>query len=41
MDTFKDYMELEDLHSSGSPPWEVWSGATVSPERRGQTRGTS
>lgn len=39
MDTFKDYMELEDLHSSGSPPWEVWTGAAISPERRQQTRG--
>ena len=24
MDTFKDRQLLEDLHSAGSPPWEVW-----------------
>ena len=38
MDTFKDYMELEDLHSKGNPPWEVWSEAQVQPERRSQKR---
>ena len=38
MDTFKDYMELEDLHSSGSPPWEIWSNIEVRPERRAQKR---
>jgi glucose-1-phosphate cytidylyltransferase len=24
MDTFKDRQLLDDLHSAGSPPWEVW-----------------
>jgi len=38
MDTFKDYMELEDLHSSGNPPWAVWSDTDVTPERRAQKR---
>jgi glucose-1-phosphate cytidylyltransferase len=38
MDTFKDYMELEDLYSSGEPPWEVWVNAAVSPERRRHAR---
>ncbi len=38
MDTFKDYMALEDLYASGQPPWEVWTGAAVSPERRRRPR---
>lgn len=29
MDTFKDYMELEDLSTAGNPPWEVWAGTKV------------
>jgi len=24
MDTFKDKQQLDDLHESGRPPWEVW-----------------
>jgi glucose-1-phosphate cytidylyltransferase len=24
MDTFKDRQVLEDLHSKGNPPWEIW-----------------
>jgi glucose-1-phosphate cytidylyltransferase len=24
MDTFKDKQQLDDLHASGRPPWEVW-----------------
>jgi glucose-1-phosphate cytidylyltransferase len=27
MDTFKELQELEDLHSNGNAPWEVWNGA--------------
>lgn len=38
MDTFKEYMELEDLYAAGNPPWEVWSSAQVEPERRSQKR---
>jgi glucose-1-phosphate cytidylyltransferase len=38
MDTFKDYMELEDLYTSGTPPWEVWSNAEIHPERRARKR---
>jgi len=38
MDTFKDYMALEDLHTSSNAPWEVWSNAEILPERRAQNR---
>ncbi|MFZ0505419.1 MAG: sugar phosphate nucleotidyltransferase [Chthoniobacterales bacterium] len=27
MDTFKELQELEDLHSNGNAPWEVWNAA--------------
>ncbi|HLA76456.1 MAG TPA: glucose-1-phosphate cytidylyltransferase [Vicinamibacteria bacterium] len=29
MDTFKDKQFLEDIHSSGQPPWEVWRAAPL------------
>src|SRR5262249_39268670 len=29
MDTFKDKQELDSLHESGQPPWEVWKKANV------------
>jgi len=38
MDTFKDYMELEDLHASGRPPWQVWANGAVTPERNATPR---
>jgi glucose-1-phosphate cytidylyltransferase len=30
MDTFKDRQRLEELHSKGTAPWEVWNGAPAS-----------
>jgi hypothetical protein len=27
MDTFKDKQVLDDLHSRGNAPWEVWKSA--------------
>ena len=29
MDTFKDKQQLDDLHESGQPPWEVWREAAA------------
>lgn len=29
MDTYKDAVELNDLWSSGQPPWTVWAGAAA------------
>jgi glucose-1-phosphate cytidylyltransferase len=28
MDTFRDRQQLEDLHTQGDAPWEVWKNAT-------------
>ena len=36
MDTFKEKQHLEDLHSKGSAPWEVWSKSRH-PELRART----
>ena len=29
MDTYKDAVELNDLWSSGEPPWTVWAEAAA------------
>ena len=26
MDTYRDYLHLNDLWKSGSPPWKIWAG---------------
>jgi glucose-1-phosphate cytidylyltransferase len=31
MDTFKDRMQLEEIYTRGSAPWEVWNTATLAP----------
>jgi glucose-1-phosphate cytidylyltransferase len=31
MDTFKDKQVLDDLHSKGTPPWEVWKQPAAEP----------
>lgn len=29
MDTFKEKQDLDDLHNSGAPPWEIWNNADL------------
>jgi glucose-1-phosphate cytidylyltransferase len=44
MDTFKDKQQLDDLHESGQPPWEVWkdrNGASGDEFSARQTRSAS
>ena len=35
MDTFKDRQRLEDLHSRGESPWEVWRQPEAAEELNG------